>query len=118
MVPRQRRQLVGEKARERNRIQKILEDANIKLGAVLSDVLALSGRLMINALLEGVLQAVEIAQFAQGKAKQKIPDLMAALRRNRLACLHDDGTGLSTEWSRRRPLPGQRAATWTHDSFR
>jgi len=87
-LTRRRRQLVGEKARERNRIQKILEDANIKLGDVLSDVLGLSGRLMINALLEGVLPAEEIAQFAQRKAKQKIPDLIAALRRNRLTDHH------------------------------
>ena len=87
-LTRRRRQLVGERARERNRIQKILEDANVKLGDVLSDVLGLSGRLMINALLEGVLQAEEIAQFAQRKAKQKIPDLIAALRRNRLTDHH------------------------------
>ena len=41
-LTRRRRQLVGERARERNRIQKILEDANVKLGDVLSDVLGLS----------------------------------------------------------------------------
>lgn len=87
-LTRRRRQLIGEKARERNRIQKILEDANIKLGDVLSDVLGLSGRLMINALLEGVLPVEEIAQLAQRKAKQKIPDLIAALRRNRLTDHH------------------------------
>ena len=87
-LTRRRRQLFGERARERNRIQKILEDGNIKLGDVLSNVLRLSGRLMINALLEGVQQAEEIAQFAQRKAKQKIPDLIAALRRNRLTDHH------------------------------
>jgi len=87
-LTRRRRQLVGERARERNRIQKILEDANVKLGDVLSDVLGLSGRLMIDALLEGRLQAEEIAQLAQRKAKQKIPDLIAALQRNRLTNHH------------------------------
>jgi transposase len=87
-LTRRRRQLVGEKARERNRIQKVLEDANIKLGDVLSDVLGLSGRLMIDALVEGVLQAEEIAHFAQRKAKQKIPELIAALQRNRLTDHH------------------------------
>jgi len=87
-LTRRRRQLVGEKARERNRIQKILEDANIKLGDVLSDVFGLSGRLMIDALVEGVLQAEEIAHFAQRKAKQKIPELIAALQRNRLTDHH------------------------------
>jgi len=87
-LTRRRRQLVGERARERNRIQKILEDANVKLGDVLSDVLGLSGRLMIDALLEGRLQVEEIAQLAQRKAKQKIPDLIAALQRNRLTDHH------------------------------
>ena len=82
--PRRGRQLVGERARERNRIQKILEDANIKLGDVLSDVLGLFGRLMINALLEGVKQAEEIGNLHNARQKQKIPDLIAALRRNRL----------------------------------
>jgi transposase len=87
-LTRRRRQLVGEKARERNRIQKVLEDANIKLGDVLSDVLGLSGRLMITALLEGVMPADEIAQFAQRKAKKKIPDLIAALQGHRLTDHH------------------------------
>lgn len=87
-LTRRRRQLVGEKAREHNRIQKILEDANVKLGDVLSDVLGLSGRLMIGALLEGVTSAETIAQLAQRKAKQKIPELIAALRGNRLTDHH------------------------------
>jgi transposase len=87
-LTRRRRQLGGETTRERNRIQKVLEDANIKLGDVLSDVLGLSGRLMINALLEGALQVEEIAQFAQRKAKKKIPELIAALQRNRLTDHH------------------------------
>jgi len=87
-LTRRRRQLVQEAARERNRVQRVLEEANVKLGDVLSDVLGLSGRLMINALLEGVLAAEEIAQLAQRKAKQKIPDLIAALRRHRLTDHH------------------------------
>jgi transposase len=87
-LTRRRRQLVQETARERNRVQKVLEDANVKLGDVLSDVLGLSGRLMIDALLKGTLPAEEIAQFAQRKAKQKIPELIAALQRNRLTDHH------------------------------
>jgi transposase len=87
-LTRRRRRLVQETARERNRVQKVLEDANVKLGDVLSDVLGLSGRLMINALLEGVLPAEEIAHFAQRKAKQKIPELIAALQRHRLTDHH------------------------------
>jgi hypothetical protein len=78
----------AEKARERNRIEKVLEDANITLSDVLSDVLGLSGRLMINALLTGVMPAYEIAQFAQPKAKKKIPDLIGALQGHRLTENH------------------------------
>jgi len=87
-LTRRRRQLAREAAGERNRVQKILEDANVKLGDVLTDVFGLSGRLMINALLEGTLPAEEVAQLAQRKARQKIPELLAALRRNRLTDHH------------------------------
>jgi transposase len=52
-LTRRRRQLIGETSRERNRIQKILEDANVKLGDVLSDVFCVSSRLMLAALLDG-----------------------------------------------------------------
>ena len=73
-LTRRRKQLVGESSRERNRILKTLEDSNVKLGDVLADVFGLSGRLMINsALLEGVMQAEEIAPFAQSKRKEKDP---------------------------------------------
>jgi transposase len=51
-LTRRRKQLVGESSRERNRIQKTLEDSNVKLGDVLTDVFGLSGRMMINALRE------------------------------------------------------------------
>jgi transposase len=87
-LTRRRRQLAREAASERNRVQKILEDANVKLGDVLTDVFGLSGRLMINALLEGTLPTEEVAQLAQRKARQKIPELLAALRRNRLTDHH------------------------------
>ena len=87
-LTRRRRQLVGESSRGRNRVQNTLEDANVKLADVLTDVFGLSGRLMINALLDGVLQPEEIAQLAKRKAKKKIPDLTAALSRNRLTDHH------------------------------
>ena len=47
-----RRTLVGDGAAERNRVQKVLEDANVKLGNVLSDVFGASGQAMLEALLE------------------------------------------------------------------
>ena len=87
-LTRRRRQLVSEGSRERNRIQKILEDANVKLGDVLRDVLGLSGRLILNALLAGNLSAEEMAQLAQRSARKKIPQLTAALERHRLTDHH------------------------------
>ncbi len=56
--------MIGENSRERNRIQKVLEDANVKLGDVLSDVFCVSGRLMLQALLDGELSPDQIAELA------------------------------------------------------
>jgi hypothetical protein len=58
---------------EKNRIQKVLEDANVKLGNVLSDVFGVSGQLMLDALLEGKTSPAEMAQMAKQRARKKIP---------------------------------------------
>ena len=76
---RRRDRLNGDGTSEKNRVQKILEDAKVKLGNVLSDVLGVSGQWMLNALLKGETKSEEIAQFAQGRAKKRIPEIMAAL---------------------------------------
>jgi hypothetical protein len=60
-------------------VQKILEDANVKLGNVLSDVFGTSGQLMLDALLTGKAKPEEIAQLARGLARKKIPGIVAAL---------------------------------------
>ena len=52
-LTRQRTQLIGEQTAVANRIQKVLEDANIKLGSVASNVLGVSGRAMIEAIIRG-----------------------------------------------------------------
>jgi transposase len=83
-LTRRRRQMVRTGAQERNRIQKVLEGANIKLGSVLSDVFGLSGQLMLEALLEGKADAEQIAQLAQRSAKKKIPQIRAALEGHRM----------------------------------
>jgi len=87
-LTRRRKQLLHHGTSERNRVQKILEDANIKLGSVLSDVFGASGQLMLNALLDGKATPEEIAQFAKGRAKQKIPELLAALDGHRMSEHH------------------------------
>jgi transposase len=62
-----------------NRIQKVLETANIKLGSVASDVLGVSGRKMIEALLVGEKDVTVLADLAQAQLRQKIPQLQRAL---------------------------------------
>jgi transposase len=84
-LTRRRRQLIGENSRERNRVQKVLEDANVKLGDVLSDVFSVSGRLMLQALLDGHPGAEQIAELAKKKARRKIPQIAASIAGHRLS---------------------------------
>lgn len=83
-LTRQRRDLIVAGARERNRVQRLLEEANIKLGNVLSDVFGVSGQRMLEALLEGKAEASEVAQLAVAGARRKIPALQTALEGHRL----------------------------------
>lgn len=79
-LTRQRTQLVGEKSAVANRIQKTLEDANIKLGSVATNVLGVSGRDMIEAIIRGEFDPVKLAELARRKLRGKIPQLQQALR--------------------------------------
>lgn len=83
-LTRRRRRLLGNATAEKNRVQKVLEDANVKLGNVLTDLFGVSGQLMLEALLAGQAQPAEIAQFARYGAKKKIPELVRALEGHRL----------------------------------
>lgn len=78
-LTRQRRQLVQAKASVANRIQKVLEDANIKLASVATDVLGVSGRDMLRALIAGEQDPVKLAELARRKLRAKIPALRLAL---------------------------------------
>jgi transposase len=78
-LTRRRRKLIQQAAAEKNRIGKVLEDANVKLGNVLSDVFGVSGQLMLESLLKGTAEPAEIAAFAKKKARQRIPEIIAAL---------------------------------------
>ncbi len=78
-LTRHRAQLSGERTRVANRIHKLLEDANIKLGAVASDVLGVSGRKMLRGLLGGQKDAATLADLALGHLRKKIPQLQLAL---------------------------------------
>jgi transposase len=77
---RTRKQLVREKASHTLRIQKILEDANIKLDSVISDVMGHSGRAMIEALIAGEDDPTKLAKLAHPRLKAPPQDLREALR--------------------------------------
>jgi transposase len=79
-LTRQRTQLIGEKTAVANRIQKVLEDANIKLGSVASNVLGVSGRDMIEAIIRGEHDPVKLAERARRRLRGKIPQLRKALQ--------------------------------------
>jgi transposase len=81
-LTRQRSKLADEHTRVANRIHKLLEDANIKLGAVASDVLGVSGRAMLTALLNGRDDPKELADMALGRLRKKLPELRLALEGN------------------------------------
>ena len=78
-LTRQRSQLVAEKTAVANRIQKVLEDANIKLASVASDVLGASGRDMIRAMIAGEDDPAALAGLARRLLRRKIPALEQAL---------------------------------------
>jgi transposase len=72
-------QLVRQKAAVANRIQKVLEDANLKLGSVASDVLGKSGRAMLRALVAGETDPGRLAGLALGRLRKQLPRLRPAL---------------------------------------
>jgi transposase len=78
-VTRARTGLIRERARVVQRLDKTLETANIKLGAVLSQVLGASGQRMLEALLSGEEDPVALADLALGRARTKRAELEAAL---------------------------------------
>jgi transposase len=78
-LTRYRRQVVQERAREGNRVQKVLETANLKLGDVATDVLGASGRAMLKALISGERDAAKLASLAQGLLRKKEAQLREAL---------------------------------------
>lgn len=79
-LTRTRKQLVREISQHSLRIQKVLEDANLKLGSVLSDVLGHSGRAMLNAIVAGESDPQRLADLALGHARKKTAELREALR--------------------------------------
>ena len=79
-LTRYRKRLVQSHAAECQRIQKALEDAGIRLDSVASDVLGVSGRAMLRALIAGEQDAKVLAEMAKGRLRAKIPQLREPLR--------------------------------------
>lgn len=78
-LTRYRKSLVEARAREVNRVQKVLESANIKLASVATDVLGKSGRAMLEALIAGEQDPATLAELARGRMRAKRPELQLAL---------------------------------------
>ena len=114
-LTRYRRSLVHERTREANRIQKVLEGANVKLGPVATDVLGVSGRAMLKALSEGEEDPKALAELARGRLRGKREELeeaqrglmgphqrfMLAIQLDRLNCLDGQIEALDLEVARR-----------------
>lgn len=78
-LTRYRAELRQSQNRVANRLQKFLEQANIKLRSVASNALGVSGRQMLEAIIAGQEDAGQLAKLARGKLKNKIPELERAL---------------------------------------
>jgi transposase len=78
-LTRYRRTLIRDRTRERQRLEKLLEDAQIKLSSVVSDILGVSGRAMLDAMINGQRSPKVLAQLARTRMRTKIPVLEEAL---------------------------------------
>jgi len=76
---RYRRDLIEERTREKQRAEKLLESAAIKLSSVVTDLHGVTGRDIMNHLIAGERDPKVLAQLARGRARRKIPQLQAAL---------------------------------------
>lgn len=80
-LTRRRKKLLSNLAAEKNRMQKVLEVTNVKIGNIVSDMFGVSGQAMVSVLLSGEEIAVEqIAELSQRRLRQRIPELTEALR--------------------------------------
>src|SRR4029434_9393508 len=78
-LTRYRKVLIQDRTREANRLHKLLEDAGIKLASVASDILGVSGRAMLEALVRGTTDPAGLAELARGRLRAKLPALRQAL---------------------------------------
>lgn len=79
-LTRQRTHLIQERASVVNRMQKVLEWANIKLASVVTDITGVSARAMLQALVDGQTDVSALAELAKGRLRSKLTELEQALR--------------------------------------
>lgn len=84
-LTRYRKSLMKDRTQEVNRLHKVLETANLKLGMVATDILGVSGRDMIEAMMGGEQDPEVLADLARGKLRKKLPELRRALEGRLLA---------------------------------
>lgn len=78
-LTRYRQDLIEERAREINRIQAVLEGANIKIASVITDISGQTGMRILQALVDGITDVDALSDLALGRVKEKIPELKRAL---------------------------------------
>jgi transposase len=78
-LTRTRTLMTRERGREIQRLEKLLEDAGIKLSSVATDITGVSGRLMLQALIDGRRDPAALADLAKRRLRVKIPELTEAL---------------------------------------
>ncbi len=78
-LTRYRKKLTEDRTREVQRVQKVLEDAGIKLASVATDTLGVSGRAMLDALVDGVVAPELLAEMARGRLRAKLDRLTLAM---------------------------------------
>jgi transposase len=78
-VTRYRKRQIEDRAQEVNRLHRVLQDAGLKLASVMTDLMGVSGRAMVRALLEGTTDPEVLANLARGRLRSKLPALQQAL---------------------------------------
>ena len=79
-LTRYRKRQIEDRAQEVNRLVRLLEDAGLKLASVATDVMGVSGRAMMAALLQGQTDPAALAELARGRLRRKLPALREALQ--------------------------------------
>src|SRR5664279_5353887 len=118
-LTRTRTAITRERGREVQRLEKLLEDSGIKLSSVASEIMGVSGRAMLEALIDGQRDPAQLAELAKRRLRSKIPALTEALtgRFNAhhafLARVHLDLTS-----TLRRSKRSRRGSRWRSSPFR